>query len=154
MKTLRLIYTSTSLNWGRHWPGRGDCDTKLMSHSSICNQNLLPRVSVRIDNPDIRTRIVTWLITVMKVRLCDLLAVCEIPTPLTFERLNQSLWNLVCTSCHLSPLQRRTTEILPISLCVCMCCLSLLVDSLTYLLRGLSRQANYTEWATAACRGS
>jgi hypothetical protein len=31
------------------------------------------------------------------------------PSPLTFEWRNQSLWNLVCVSWHLSPSQRRTS---------------------------------------------
>jgi hypothetical protein len=46
-----------------------------------------------------------------KVGLCDH-AVCVSVNPplpqLTFECLNQSLWNLVCISWHLSPSQRRT----------------------------------------------
>jgi hypothetical protein len=43
-----------------------------------------------------------------------------IPLPQsTFECLNQSLWNLVCISCYLSPSQRHIIP--PISLCVCMC---------------------------------
>jgi hypothetical protein len=55
----------------------------------------------------------------MKVGLWYHHAVC-IPQ-LTFECLNQSLWNLVRISWHLSPSQRRTSQIPPISLCVCMC---------------------------------
>jgi hypothetical protein len=45
------------------------------------------------------------------------LCVCE-STPINFECLNQYLWNLVCISRHLSPSQRRTSYIPPISLCV------------------------------------
>jgi hypothetical protein len=44
-----------------------------------------------------------------------------IPSPLTFEWMHQSSWNLVCLSWHLSPSQMRTSYILPINLCVCMC---------------------------------
>jgi hypothetical protein len=39
----------------------------------------------------------------------------------TFECLDQSLWNLVCISWHVGPPQRRTSQIPPISLCVCTC---------------------------------
>jgi hypothetical protein len=39
----------------------------------------------------------------------------------TFECLNQSLLNLACMSWHLSPFQRRTSEISPINLCAYMC---------------------------------
>jgi hypothetical protein len=46
--------------------------------------------------------------------------VCASPL-LTFECLNQSLWNLILISWHLSPSQRSTSWIPPISLCVCMC---------------------------------
>jgi hypothetical protein len=42
------------------------------------------------------------------------------PFELTFECLNQSLRNFVC-AWHMSPSQRPTSYILPISLCVCMC---------------------------------
>jgi hypothetical protein len=41
--------------------------------------------------------------------------------PSTFECLNQSLWNLVCVSWHLSPSQRLTSYTPAISLCVCLC---------------------------------
>jgi hypothetical protein len=43
------------------------------------------------------------------------------PPVLTFECVNQSLWNLVCISWHLSPSRRRTSQIPPNSLCVCTC---------------------------------
>jgi hypothetical protein len=45
-----------------------------------------------------------------KVGLCDLHAVCVFvyPPMLTFECLNQSLWNLICISWHLSPSQQHT----------------------------------------------
>jgi hypothetical protein len=57
----------------------------------------------------------------MKVGLCDLHVVCvsmNPPSPLTFECLNQSLWNVICISWHLSPFQRCTSLIPPFSLCV------------------------------------
>jgi hypothetical protein len=37
---------------------------------------------------------------------------------ISFECLNQSIWNLLCISWHLSPCQRRTSKIHPINLCV------------------------------------
>jgi hypothetical protein len=43
------------------------------------------------------------------------------PPHINFEFQKQSLWNLVCISWHLSPSQRRTSKIPPISLCVCIC---------------------------------
>jgi hypothetical protein len=42
------------------------------------------------------------------------------PLPLTFEYLNQSLWNFVCISWHLSPSQWHTYKSLP-SVCVYVC---------------------------------
>jgi hypothetical protein len=57
-----------------------------------------------------------------KVGLWDHVAVCVCVSPLlTFKRLNQSLWNLVSMSWHLSPSQRSNKKIPHISLCVCMC---------------------------------
>jgi hypothetical protein len=48
----------------------------------------------------------------------------SVNTPLsTFECLNQTLRNLVCLSWHLSPSKRRTSQMSPISLRVCMCML-------------------------------
>jgi hypothetical protein len=44
----------------------------------------------------------------------------------TFEYLKQSLWNFVCISWHLNPSQRFASQILPISLCLCLYPLSLL----------------------------
>jgi hypothetical protein len=41
--------------------------------------------------------------------------------PSTYECLNQSLRNLVCISWHLRPVQWRTSQVPPISLCVYMC---------------------------------
>jgi hypothetical protein len=45
------------------------------------------------------------------VVLCDLHLVCVsvYPSPINFECLNQSLWNVVRTSWHLSPSQHRTS---------------------------------------------
>jgi hypothetical protein len=42
------------------------------------------------------------------------------PPQITFECLNQSLWNLVCISWQLSPSQRRTSKIPFINQCVCV----------------------------------
>jgi hypothetical protein len=62
----------------------------------------------------------------MKVGLCDFHVLCVSVNPplLTFECLNQSLWNLVYTviSWNLSPSERHTLQILvpPIRLCLCM----------------------------------
>jgi hypothetical protein len=47
------------------------------------------------------------------------LCICDSPT--NFECVNQSSWNLVRISWHLSPSQWCTWQIPPISLCVCMC---------------------------------
>jgi hypothetical protein len=55
----------------------------------------------------------------LKIRMCEL---CVSASPLlTFEFRNQFLWNLVRITWHLSPSQRRTSLIPPISLCVYMC---------------------------------
>jgi hypothetical protein len=58
----------------------------------------------------------------LKVSLWDHHAVCvSVYHPLlTYELLNQFLWNFVCVSWQLSPSQRLTLWILPISLCVCL----------------------------------
>jgi hypothetical protein len=61
-------------------------------------------------NPIVRNSCVLFLayfpyFKKMKIRLCDLHAVClwiHPPPPLTFEFLNQSLWDLVFISWHLS----------------------------------------------------
>jgi hypothetical protein len=45
----------------------------------------------------------------MKVGVCDLYAVSVYPPLSSFEWQNQSLWNLVYVSWHLSPFQRRTS---------------------------------------------
>jgi hypothetical protein len=59
----------------------------------------------------------------LKVGLCELHPVCVslYPHPITFKCLNQSLWNLVFISWQLSPSQRRTSQVPPISLRVYMC---------------------------------
>jgi hypothetical protein len=53
----------------------------------------------------------------VSVHLC---VCCLYIPPSTFECLNQSLWNLVRVSCHLSLSQLCTSHIPPVSLCVCM----------------------------------
>jgi hypothetical protein len=56
-----------------------------------------------------------WCLCVCALaRAC--VCMCIQPPPLpttttttTFERLNRSLWNLVCISCHVRPSQKHTT---------------------------------------------
>jgi hypothetical protein len=57
----------------------------------------------------------------MNIISCGLHALCLWFTLSTFECRSQSLWNLVCTSGHLSPSQRLTWWIPLISMCVYMC---------------------------------
>jgi hypothetical protein len=60
--------------------------------------------------------------------LCDCLSVSPSPV-IIFEWLNQSLWNVACTSWYPSPSQRHTSQIHPNSLYEYVCigtCLSLL----------------------------
>jgi hypothetical protein len=60
-------------------------------------------------------------------RLMPSVSLCVCESPLTTSKwLNQSLWNLVCISRHLSPSQRCTYYIPPISLCLYMYTLWLL----------------------------
>jgi hypothetical protein len=60
-------------------------------------------------------------IRLMRSRCCLCVCLWTPPPLLTFECLNQSLWNLVRTSRHLSPSQRPNQKNPPISLCVCTC---------------------------------
>jgi hypothetical protein len=53
-----------------------------------------------------------------RMRSSCCLCVCD--PPLTFACLNQSLWNVVCIPWNLSPSQRHTSQICPVSLCVYM----------------------------------
>jgi hypothetical protein len=60
--------------------------------------------------PLLRYNCVSLLSSFKKIRvgLCNLHAVCEFPVS-TFKAWNESSWNLVCISWHLSPSQRRTS---------------------------------------------
>jgi hypothetical protein len=82
------------------------------THSKVRNQMAITQLfSVLRQHPEVID---------IHVPLCVCVCVCvcvRVSALSTFECVNESLWNLVCISLHLSPSQRHNSRIPPFSLC-------------------------------------